>query len=99
MLQKEEQNNISSPSSLQGINISDEDSIFDTPRKAFLKTKVRKNSLEKRRLQFKNYNLTRKNKRLKEKCNNLKEIVSQLKNKKYFTIDQISELNLKAFNT
>lgn len=76
--------------------MSDEESIFDTPRKAFLKTKIKKIGLEKRRLQFKNYNLTRKIKRLKEKCDNLQQIVLNLQKKKYFTVDQFSELNLKA---
>ncbi|CAK1602484.1 unnamed protein product [Parnassius mnemosyne] len=85
VIKKEEQNTIlSSPSSLQRVIVSDGDSIFDTPRKTFLKTKLRKFSLEKRWLQLNNYNLIRKNKRVKEKCNNLKQIVSELKKKKIF---------------
>lgn len=76
--------------------MSEEGSIFETPRKAILKKKLSKLSLEKRKLQFKNYNLVKKSKRLKEKCNNLKQLVSELQKKKFFTVDQINELNLKA---
>lgn len=51
---------------------------------------------EKKKVQMKNYNLTKQNKRLKEKCDNLQKIVSKLKKKKYFTVDQFTELELKA---
>ncbi|KAG6439035.1 hypothetical protein O3G_MSEX000428, partial [Manduca sexta] len=45
---------------------------------------------------MKNYNLVRKNKRLYEKVNYLKHSVSELQKKKYLSIDQFNELNLKA---
>lgn len=51
---------------------------------------------EKKKVQMKNYNLTKQNKRLKEKCDNLQKIVSKLKKKKYYTVDQFTELELKA---
>ncbi|RVE47898.1 hypothetical protein evm_007412 [Chilo suppressalis] len=103
VMMKEEQYAISSPSSLQNVDLSDEDSIFVshpnidiTYSKAVLIEKVKKEPLETPRLQFNNYNLIKKNKRLKEKCNTLKKVVSELQRKKYFTIDQIRELSLKA---
>lgn len=73
---------VPSPTSLDQVSVSDEDSIFDTPSKAYLKARIRKFSQDKRNLQLINYNLVRKNKRLQAKCNHLKKIVSELKKKK-----------------
>lgn len=43
-----------------------------------------------------NYNLAKKNKRLRKKCNNFQNFLLQLKNERYFTVDQFNELKLKA---
>lgn len=58
-----------SPNSLQNINVSDMESIFDKPRKAFLKSKVRKISFDKKKLMKENKNLKRKTKESRNDVN------------------------------
>lgn len=68
-----------SPDSLQNENISDLESIFDSPRKAFLKSKISKLLKEKKQRVKENKNLKRRNKRLSEKCKTLKENIIHLR--------------------
>lgn len=58
--------------------MSDEETISVTPGEAFLKKIIKKITLDKRKLQLKNYKLVRDNKRLKEKCKNLELKILEL---------------------
>lgn len=80
------------PNSLNSVNISDLESVFETPRKTFLKDKLRVMQMKKRKLVQSNKNLKKKVKRLTHKCKSLRETVIQLK----ITEDQFAELCLKA---
>lgn len=68
------------------------ESIFDTPRKAFLKSKVRKISFDKNKLIKENKNLKRKNKRLQERCKSLKQTMIKLKKDLNVPEDQFQKL-------
>lgn len=77
-------------------DISDLDSIFDSPRKAFLKAQVSKLSEDKLKLKKSNSSLKRKNKYILKKYSNLKKIVLELKKKYMLTENQMDELSSSA---
>lgn len=84
------------PNSLNSVNISDLESVFETPRKTFLKGKLRLMQMKKRKLMQSNKSLKKKVKRLTQTCKNLKETVIQMKKKMNVTEDQFAELCVKA---
>lgn len=61
------------------------DSIFDTPRRATLKKRVRKLVFEKEILQKKNKILKVQNNRLKKKISSMKNVLKDLKKRNYIT--------------
>lgn len=87
---------VDSPNSLENESISDLESIFDTPRKTFLKSKLQSVKMDKQRLQKERKNLKRKYTRLSEKCKRFKDIVMKVKKVIHADKDQFLELCIKA---
>ncbi|CAG4990848.1 unnamed protein product [Parnassius apollo] len=79
---EDSQSTPASPSSLADENVSDLESILDTPHTAALKNCVRKLTLEKQKLINKNRNLKKQNRRLQKKIANLSAILNQVKEKR-----------------
>ncbi|VVC88622.1 unnamed protein product [Leptidea sinapis] len=87
-----------SPDSLDDVDISDMESIFDTPRKCALKKKVHRLVCEKENLQKRNKILKQQNGRLKKKMASTKTILKTLKNRRmenvtvyYFPVKAMGE--------
>lgn len=76
--------------------MSDLYSVFDTPQKAALKSRVQKLQIDKCKLVITRGNLKRKNNRLLKKKQNMKNIINVLKKKMFITDDLFKKLNLKA---
>lgn len=85
-----------SPTSLDNVSIPDKEDIFETPRKAALKKRVRELTFKKKLLQKKNKVLVQQNKRLKKRVATVAVILRDLKTKDYISKEQFLQLNLKT---
>lgn len=81
------------PGTMEPISdVSDSDSIFDSPRKVILKRKIHKLTSTKKKLTDKIKKVQRQNRMLKNKCCSMTHLVKTLKSK--FSLDGIAENNL-----
>ncbi|XP_047530467.1 THAP domain-containing protein 2-like [Vanessa atalanta] len=81
-----------SPTSLDNVSVQDMEDIFETPRKAALKKRVRELTCKTKLLQKKNKVLVQQNKRLKKRVTNIALILKDLKKKDYIPKEQLTQL-------
>lgn len=89
-----DQNRPSTP--LCDINVSDTDSVFDTPRKIHLKKQLNIEKRKREKCRRENMNLKKRNKYFKTKNNSLRKLVKSLKIKKMINKEDLNELEGKA---
>lgn len=94
--QPDERNIMYYPLSLESVRLIKVESIIGSPGKTELIQQIGQQTHEHDAVNLKRNNLLRKNKGLHKKCSSLKKIVSGLYEKKCLTLEQFTELNLRA---